>query len=79
MHCYMKGWTTLSIKSHTKREIERIAVEHGMNQCEVVDMLVEEYQPDGRASEVHESWRTKDRQRREEPQEHLDPADLFDL
>jgi len=43
MHCYMKRWTTLSIKSRTKREIERIAVEHGMNQCEAVDMLVEEY------------------------------------
>jgi hypothetical protein len=39
----MKRWTTLSIKSRTKREIERIAVEHGMNQCEAVDMLVEEY------------------------------------
>ena len=43
MYCYMKRWTTLSIKSRTKREIERIAVEHGMNQCEAVDMLVEEY------------------------------------
>ena len=43
MHCYMKRWTTLSIRSRTKREIERIAVEHGMNQCEAVDMLVEEY------------------------------------
>ena len=74
MHYYMKRWTTLSIKSHTKREIERIAVEHGMNQCEVVDMLVEEFQPDGRASEVRESWR---RQRREEPQEHSDPADFL--
>jgi len=39
----MKRWTTLSIKSRTKREIERIALEHDMNQCEAVDMLVEEY------------------------------------
>ena len=46
MYCYMKRWTTLSIKSRTKREIERIAVEHGMNQCEAVDMLVEEYRRD---------------------------------
>jgi hypothetical protein len=75
----MKRWTTLSIKSHTKREIERIAVEHGMNQCEVVDMLVEEYQPDGRASESLESRRAKARQRREEPQEYSDPADFLDL
>jgi hypothetical protein len=75
----MKRWTTLSIKSHTKREIERIAVEHGMNQCEAVDMLVEEYQRDGRASEVRESWRAKTRQRREEPQEYSDPADFLDL
>ena len=44
MYCYMKRWTTLSIKSRTKREIERIALEHDMNQCEAVDMLVEEYQ-----------------------------------
>jgi len=43
MYCYMKRWTTLSIKSRTKREIERIALEHDMNQCEAVDMLVEEY------------------------------------
>lgn len=43
MYCYMKHWTTLSIKSRTKREIERIALEHDMNQCEAVDMLVEEY------------------------------------
>ena len=39
----MKRWTTLSIKSRTKREIERIALEHDMNQCEAVDLLVEEY------------------------------------
>jgi hypothetical protein len=39
----MKRWTTLSIKSRTKREIERIAIEHDINQCEAVDMLVEEY------------------------------------
>ena len=51
MYCYMKRWTTLSIKSRTKREIERIAVEHGMNQCEAVDMLVEEY----RREEARES------------------------
>ena len=74
MHCYMKGWTTLSIKSHTKREIERIAVEHGMNQCEVVDMLVEEYQPDGR-TERRESWRSRtgsaDKKPRKEPTDEL--------
>ena len=75
MHCYMKGWTTLSIKSHTKREIERIAVEHGMNQCEAVDMLVEEYQPDGRTTERRESWRSRvgsaDKKPREEPTDEL--------
>ena len=43
LYYYMKRWTTLSIKSRTKREIERIALEHDMNQCEAVDMLVEEY------------------------------------
>ena len=51
MYCYMKRWTTLSIKSRTKREIERIALEHDMNQCEAVDMLVEEY----RSEETRES------------------------
>jgi hypothetical protein len=60
----MKRWTTLSIKSHTKREIERIAVDHGMNQCEAVDLLVEEYQRDGRAREA--------RQRREKPREDME-------
>jgi len=71
----MKGWTTLSIKSHTKREIERIAVEHGMNQCEAVDMLVEEYQPDGRTTERRESWRARvgsaDKKPLEEPTDEL--------
>jgi len=43
LYYYMKRWTTLSIKSRTKREIERIALEHDMNQCEAVDMLVEGY------------------------------------
>lgn len=51
MYCYMKRWKTLSIKSRTKREIERIALEHDMNQCEAVDMLVEEY----RREEARES------------------------
>jgi hypothetical protein len=75
----MKRWTTLSIKSHTKHEIERIAVEHGMNQCEAVDMLVEEYQRDGRTSESRESWRERLARANEEPDSKYTTAADFDL
>jgi len=75
MYCYMNRWTTLSIKSRTKREIERIALEHDMNQCEAVNMLVEEYRSNGRPSELHEKWRTE-HQRREEDRENDDEDEI---
>jgi hypothetical protein len=46
-----------------------------MNQCEAVNMLVEEYRSNGRPSELHKKWRTE-HQRREEDRENDDEDEI---